>query len=110
MFVAIAAIAVLQTLVILFVFGLLLESQASTFLAKRSEARRRRYDILGLLLDPSDISELQRAVYPWDRRLVRDILLQQSEQLKGVEKDHMTGVFERLGYVAQEINALKSKR
>ena len=64
MLVAIAAIAVLQTLVILFVVGLLFESQANTFLVRRSEARRRHYEphVLGLLLNPSDIGELQRAV------------------------------------------------
>ena len=112
MLVAIAAIAVLQTLVILFVVGLLFESQANTFLVRRSEARRRHYEphVLGLLLNPSDIGELQRAVPPWDRRLVRNILLQQSEQLKGIDKDNMTDVFERLGYVKQEFNYLKSIR
>ena len=112
MFASIAAIAVLQGIVILAVLGLVFQRLVSRFHAGRTQARLDNYEphILGLLLDPTDIGPLQQAVDPRDRRLVLEKLLQQSEQLKGIDKDHMTVVFERLGFVAEEIMVLASKR
>ncbi|MCH7737984.1 MAG: HEAT repeat domain-containing protein [Chloroflexi bacterium] len=111
MFAAIAAIALLQAIVVLAVFSLLIERLARNFYAKRSEARLKDYErhILGLLVDPTDIGRLQQAVDAGDRTFVREKLLQQSEQLKGIDKEHMTDVFLRLGFVEQEIGALKSR-
>ena len=112
MFAAIAAIAILQAIVALAVLGLLIERLARNHYARSSETRLRSYEthILGLLLDPTDIGYLQRAVDTRDRRTVRDKLLRQSEQLKGIDKDHMTDVFQRLGLVDQEIDALASNK
>lgn len=109
---AIVAIVALQAIVILAVFTLLVERWAKNHFSKRSEARVKGYEphILGLLLDPTDIGHLQQAVDKRDRQVVREKLLRQSEQLKGIDKDHMTDVFERLGFVEQEIAALASGR
>lgn len=110
MFAAIAAIAILQAFVILAVLSLIIERLVRNFQAKKSEARLNTYEphILGLLLDPENIGGLQQAIKSQDRQVVRDKLLQQSEQLKGIDKDHMTGVFERLGFVQEEVSALRS--
>jgi hypothetical protein len=112
MFVTIAAIAILQAFVVLAVFSLIIERLVRNFQAKKSETRLNTYEphILGLLLDPEDIGGLQQAIKPKDRQLVRDKLLQQSEQLKGIDKDHMTSVFERLGFVHEEVSALRSRK
>ena len=63
MFVAIAAIAILQGVVILAVLCFLTERLARNIVAKRSEARLRSYEphILGLLIDPADIAHLIQA-------------------------------------------------
>ena len=110
MFVAIAAIAILQGVVILAVLCFLTERLARNVLAKRSEARLRSYEshILGLLIDPADIAYLIQATGAKDREIIREKLLQQSDQLKGIDKDHMTDVFQRLGLVRQEIDGLSS--
>ena len=112
MLVAIAAIAVLQGIVILAVLSLVTERLWRNSYAARSDARLQSYEphILGLLLDPSDIGSLQLAVDTRDRQVIRRKLLQQTEQLKGIDKDHMTGVFERLGFVQDEVSALRSRK
>ena len=112
MFAAIAAIAVLQAIVVLAVISLLLERLARNRSLEKFEARLGNYEdhILGLLLDPTDIVPLQKAVGTKDRQVVREKLLQQAEQLKGMDKDHMTSVFERLGFVQEEVGALASRK
>ena len=111
MFPAIAAIAILQAIVVLAVLGLIVERLVRDLYAKRSEARLSSYEphILGLLLDPTDIAHLQQAVKTKDRQTVLEKLLQQSAQLKGMDKDHMTDVFQRLGFVQESIGALNSR-
>lgn len=112
MFAAIAAIAILQGIVILAVLGLLMERLVRRVVDKRSEARLRSYapHILGLLIDPSDIKHLIQAAGAKDREVIRKELLRQSEELKGIDKDSMTDVFQRLGLVRQEIDALGSRK
>lgn len=94
------------------VLFLLVERLVKNYYFKNSENRLASYGphILGLLMDPSDIGHLQQAVDRRDRRVEREQLLQQSEQLKGIDKDHMTSVFERLGFVNEEVGALSSKK
>ena len=110
MFAAIAAIAILQCIVILAVLCSLTQRLVRNVMAKRSEARLRSYErhILGILIDPTDITHLIQAAGAKDREIICEKLLQQSEQLKGIDKDHMTDVFQRLGLVRQEIDGLSS--
>lgn len=112
MFAAIATIAVLQAIVVMAVLSLLLERMARNRNLDKSEARLKSYEphILGLLVDPSEIGPLQQAVDSKDRQVVREKLLQQAEQLKGMDKDHMTSVFERLGFVQEEVGGLTSRK
>ena len=104
------AIVTLQGIVILAVLGLLMERLARNIIAKRSESRLRSYEphILGHLIDSADIAHLIQAAGAKDREIILEKLLQQSEQLKGIDKDHMTDVFQRLGLVRQGTGGLAS--
>jgi len=112
MLVAIYAIVALQSLILVVVFLLVAERLASNLFARQAAARRRRFEphILNLLLEPSNIGPIRDAVHARDKRTVKRIMLQQAEQLKGEDKNHMTEVFEQLGFVKEEINKLGSKR
>lgn len=112
MLIAIFAIVALQILILAVVFLIVGERLASIFFARQAAARRRRFEphILNLLLEPSNIGPIRDAVHARDKRTVKGILLQQSEQLRGEDKNHMTEVFEQLGYVREDVKSLRSRR
>lgn len=112
MLIAIYTIVALQALILAVVFMVVAGRLANIFFARQASIRRRRFEphVLNLLLEPSNIGPIRDAVRNREKRTVKRILLQQSEELKGEDKNHMTLVFEQLGYVREEIKNLGSRR
>ena len=83
----------------------------SNLLSRYIDKRRRRFQphILNLLINPSGIAPLERGLLPGDGRYIKEVLLEQTFQLRGANREHMTSVFERLGMVRKEMRRLGSR-
>ena len=112
MLLAIYTIISLLALLLVIVLYLFLHRWAVNLFQRYAERRKRRFEphVLNLLNDPTAIEPLERGFFPFDRKFIEELLLQQASQLKGEDRRNMTAVFEKLGYVKSEISALRSRR
>ena len=102
------ALIILQGLIILILLGLIVRRLLIGYWSRYLKSRQNRFQpaVLNLLDDPENITPLAHGIRPFDRRLIEEMLLQQADELKGVERAAMTVVFERLGYVTEELKYL----
>ncbi len=109
---AIYTIISLQVLVLAFVIYLILHRFVGNLLDSYAERRRRHFEphILNLLDNPTATKPLERGLFLHDRKFIKELLLQQADQVKGEDRRKMVAVFEKLGYVKGEMIALHSKR
>ena len=109
---AIYSIFVMQGLILIVVLALVLERMAIKILEGYRKGRITKFEphILNLLIEPSATGPLEHGHLPGDKRYIKEVLLEQANQLKGVDKEQMTSVFVHLGYVPLEIKALRSWR
>ena len=77
-----------------------------------AEKRRHYFEphVLNLLDDPSATELLKRRLFPHDKKYIKELLLQQADQLKGQDRQNMVMVFKKLGYVKGEMRALHSRK
>ncbi len=111
MLIVTVAIVVLQGLVLLTLILLLFQHVFSGYWSRYLASRKNYFEqpVLGLLEDPKRITVLERGLRPFDRLVIEELLLQQATELKGQERQDMTGVFERLEYVSFERKQLHSR-
>lgn len=106
------AIAVFQGLIIITVIGLVIRRLLlHTWLAYLA-TRFNYYSpfVLNLLEQPDDYTTLKRISRPFDRGIIKTLLLQQATELRGHDRAIMTAAFEYLGYVSREVRHLASSR
>ena len=101
----------LQALVFLAVLYLLIQRGLRRVWQTYVDRRIQRFQpaILGLLEDPQELSFLASGLRPFDRAIIETLLLQQAEELRGVDRENMTLVFERLGYVDRSVLQVRSR-
>ena len=109
---AIYAVISLQVLILAFVIYLILHRFVENLLESYAERRKRYFEphVLNLLDDPAATEPFERGLFPHDRKFIKELLLQQADQLKGEDRRNMVTVFEKLGYAKGEMIALHSKR
>jgi len=102
----------LQLLILVIVPYLVLRRWVVGLLEHYTEKRKRRFEphVLNLLNDSTATEPLKQGLLPGDRKFIEELLLQQAAQLKGQDRHNMTTVFEKVGYVASEMRALRSIR
>jgi hypothetical protein len=112
MLTTIYAIVSLLVLILLIVVYLILHRFFENLLERHANSRKRYFEpyVLNLLNDPTATGPLECSQLSSDRKFVKELLLQQADQLKGVDKENMATVFEKLGYVKSEMIALHSRR
>ena len=112
MLTAIYAIVSLLVLILFIVVYLILHRFVENLLERYAERRKHYFEphVLSLLDDPTATGPLEHGLLPYDRKFIRELLLQQADQLKGAGRRNMTTVFEKLGYVKSEMIALHSRR
>ncbi|MFQ6122672.1 MAG: HEAT repeat domain-containing protein [Dehalococcoidales bacterium] len=109
---AIYIIVFLQLLILVAGPYLVLRRWIVSLIERYTDRRKLRFEpyVFNLLNDPTATEPLEGGLFPGDRRFIKELLLQQAAQLKGQDRRNMTTVFEKVGYVKSEINALRSKR
>lgn len=109
---AIYTVIALQIIILVFVPYLILRRWVVNLIERYAETRRSHFElhVLNLLNDPTTTEPLESNLRPGDRKLIKDLLLQQATQLKGEDRRKMTAVFEKMGYVKNEMAALRSRR
>jgi len=112
MLLAIYTIISLLAFISVIVLYLFLHRWAVNLFQHYSERRKHHFEphVLNLLNDPTAMGPLERGFFPYDRKFIKELLLQQAFQLKRDDRRNMTAVFEKLGYVKSEISALRSRR
>ena len=102
----------LQGLILVVVAYLVLQRWALNLFKRYARWREHRFEphVLNLLNEPTATAPLEHNLLLYDRKFIKGLLLQQAIQLKGEDKRNMLTVFEKLGYVSSEMNALRSKR
>ena len=105
-------IILLQAITIVAVLYLILHRWVVNLLERYTEGRNRRFEphVLNLLNEPTATEPLERSLFPYDRRFIKNLLLQQAAELKEEDRRNMTTVFEKMGYVKRETSALRSRR
>ena len=101
----------LQVLVLLAVLYLLIQRGLRHVGHIYVDSRIQRFQpkVLGLLENPQELSSLASGLRPFDRAIIENLLLQQAEELRGIDRENMTLVFERLGYVEKNVLQLRSR-
>jgi HEAT repeat protein len=109
---AIYTVIALQIIILVFVPYLILRRWVVNLIERYAETRKSHFEphVLNLLNDPTTTEPLDSNLRPGDRKLIKDLLLQQATQLKGEDRRKMTAVFEKMGYVKNEMAALRSRR
>jgi HEAT repeat protein len=101
----------LQALVFLAVFYLLIQRGLRRVWQTYVNGRIQRFQpaVLGLLENPQELSSQASGLRPFDRAIIETLLLQQAEELRGADRENMTLVFERLGYVDKSVIQVRSR-
>lgn len=109
---AIVAVIAIQIAVVVLLVTLVAGRALSAIRIRSTAVREARLEplVLNLLVDPDAIEPFRTGLKRRDAPHAKRLLLRQAAELRGQDRVDMTLVFERLGFVEQEIRGLRSRR